>query len=909
MLSKSDLEIIEKFIKSNNNNIIPKKNKFIPLEELVTHKEVGGMENLSELGLIEGVDGIIKGLLSDEAYKMYEKAYTMYEKENKLHIISKNEDVQVIDLKKSSSGGGKSFKKGKKKLIGGGGSKDIVPISSDLNSVMAILGTFNNDTKIDVKPTLEGESNGLETTRYLTQSCRYIESKIQKLEESMDNLTKGLLTTPPDVVLYTSLVKENLETRKQAKSHFGRFQMARRLVNHQTFVSPIDGTEVSEVKLGESPKEVSAVAAFLNNGRFMYEIDDTKNPFYYKVDNVDVDGNENYLKLKLSKEVSLTITDYELDIYIDKREVASVKFYSRNDGPTSELLIEKKELVPLEGTKQEDLINDLLNNNQGKERGVRFKWSNINDPNQQTKLISLNADIANAVHRKVTENARKKAFNQKLKDSKPIEYVQGLGPVGMISSSEFSRPKTVIKSLNPHNIENLRINLLKKKFFETLTKKGFTEQSSVYETNGFTPDFQNAIFYDDEEILKSIYNFAYEKPESLMTVFNSDSVEGGPLKSLINELNLIKRGNLEELDTVELEQPAGATSAAAADGAVPAETPLGAAVEEGETVVEGGDDDEEERSEKPEDEGDEPAGPPPPPPAPASSAAAEGETFHDINEKLGEPPPPGAASAASAAEVAKKQNPILSMLRNLIQDYEKVPTIQGEKKDAFTGETLTYENRKTNIKDILNGLLNTSNKDYKIFKKIDPNGIIEDTGQLLQGVANSGGLNLFGRLTADWILKGTNMIFNQETGKIHHKDQDKELSLYFIPQVFYEIFYSIFSQIASDSNNILKYKSNTGDFVNFLREFVFKRIFKENEVHVLIISTNGKPNEPTYQEYLDKFIRIYNQFQGVNKLKRESILPSSAGGSFKRIRRRLKDTQKRKQSKSKHRRTLKIKTI
>lgn len=33
------------------------------------------------------------------------------------------------------------------------------------------------------------------------------------------------------------------------------------------------------------------------------------------------------------------------------------------------------------------------------------------------------------------------------------------------------------------------------------------------------------------------------------------------------------------------------------------------------------------------------------------------------------------------------------------------------------------------------------------------------------------------------------------------------------------------------------------------------------------------------------------------------------GGSFKRIRRRLKDTQKRKQSKSKHRRTLKIKTI
>ena len=51
----------------------------------------------------------------------------------------------------------------------------------------------------------------------------------------------------------------------------------------------------------------------------------------------------------------------------------------------------------------------------------------------------------------------------------------------------------------------------------------------------------------------------------------------------------------------------------------------------------------------------------------------------------------------------------------------------------------------------------------------------------------------------------------------------------------------------------------------------------------------------------------------ISEIKRQineySEIPASAGGSFKRIRRRLKDTQKRKQSKTQHRRTLKIKTI
>ena len=57
---------------------------------------------------------------------------------------------------------------------------------------------------------------------------------------------------------------------------------------------------------------------------------------------------------------------------------------------------------------------------------------------------------------------------------------------------------------------------------------------------------------------------------------------------------------------------------------------------------------------------------------------------------------------------------------------------------------------------------------------------------------------------------------------------------------------------------------------------------------------NAKENEKgTYKAGPDN--KIINHFLG--------------GGSFKRIRRRLKDTQKRKQSKTQHRRTLKIKTI
>ena len=64
---------------------------------------------------------------------------------------------------------------------------------------------------------------------------------------------------------------------------------------------------------------------------------------------------------------------------------------------------------------------------------------------------------------------------------------------------------------------------------------------------------------------------------------------------------------------------------------------------------------------------------------------------------------------------------------------------------------------------------------------------------------------------------------------------------------------------------------------------------------------------------LAKFSGLVISENDISEIKRQineySEIPASAGGSFKRIRRRLKDTQKRKLSNRKHRRTLKIKTI
>lgn len=275
------------------------------------------------------------------------------------------------------------------------------------------------------------------------------------------------------------------------------------------------------------------------------------------------------------------------------------------------------------------------------------------------------------------------------------------------------------------------------------------------------------------------------------------------------------------------------------------------------------------------------------------------------------------SDAQDEQEEKEKEIKITDMLKEIFKDPETTnPVLNGDKKAKalFNKKINVKQNEipkvtnEENLFNFLNYVFNDTTMRVFIhngesYEYMKPREDILAMGQKARYGVTMG---------QDWMIIRTNKvdsdknatyILESKEGKIYKEEGDgkKYVKLLIISSFLLN---HILYQTLNETLNIGKAEEQKSKLLKLLPTYDFPIVI-ENYNLFNLEELEDNPVTRLYEQLNINKDGIKDKIEAYKK----DYMNKGKGGSFKRIRRRLKDTQKRKQSKSKHRRTLKIKTI